>query len=49
MTAGRLIRIGLVVAGIWVALFLVGYWIFNSGGSEPGSGDGDPVQVVTTP
>jgi hypothetical protein len=46
VTAGRLIRIVLVVVGIWVALFLVGYWLFNSGGTVPGTGTGE---VVTTP
>jgi hypothetical protein len=47
MTAGRLLRIALVIAGIWVVLFVIGYWVFQSGGSTPGEGQGDIVQ--TTP
>lgn len=48
MTASRLIRIGLVILGIWVALFLVGFWLYDSDNTRPGDGQGEPVPGLTT-
>jgi hypothetical protein len=42
-------NIVLIVLAAVVVLWIVGYTLFNVGGSEPGSGEGDPVKVVTTP
>ena len=38
-----LTRIVLVVIGIWFTLTVVGYILFNLGGTVPGKGRGDPV------
>jgi hypothetical protein len=40
-------RIALVVVGIWLLLFVVGYVLFNLGGTTPGQGEGDPVELST--
>jgi hypothetical protein len=44
MTAGRLIRIAVVVLAIWVALVVIGFWMFNAGDTVPGSGEGIPFR-----
>jgi hypothetical protein len=49
MTTGRLIRIVLVIVGIWLVLLVVGYWVFNLGGSTPGEGEGERLSLRTTP
>jgi hypothetical protein len=45
----RVIRSILLLAGIAVALWLIGHAIFHIGDSAPGSGEGDPVPGLTTP
>jgi len=40
-------RIALVVVGIWLLLSVVAFVLFNVGGTAPGQGKGDPVQLST--
>jgi hypothetical protein len=42
----RILRIVLIVVAVVVVLWLIGYTLFNLGGSVPGTGTGD---IVTTP
>jgi hypothetical protein len=42
----RIVRIVVIVIAIIVVLWLVGYTLFNVGGTSPGTGTGD---VLTTP
>jgi hypothetical protein len=42
---GRLLRIVLIVVAILILLWIVGYILFNVGGTVPGSGEGDQLQI----
>jgi hypothetical protein len=42
----RILRIVLIVVAVVVIVWLIGYTLFNVGGTIPGTGTGD---VVTTP
>jgi hypothetical protein len=42
----RILRIVLIVVAVVVVIWLIGYTLFNVGGSVPGTGTGD---IVTTP
>jgi len=39
----------LIVLAAFFLLGVVGYVLFNSGGTSPGRGDGDPVSGLSTP
>ena len=43
----RVVRIVLIVLAIAVVLWIVGYFLFNLGGSEPGSGTGETITEPT--
>ena len=38
-------RIAIAVVAIWLLLFIVGYVVFNLGGTTPGQGEGDQIGV----
>jgi hypothetical protein len=40
-------RIAIAVVAIWLLLFVVGYVVFNLGGSTPGEGEGDQIGLST--
>jgi len=40
-------RIAIAVVAIWLLLFIVGYVVFNLGGTTPGNGEGDPIGLST--
>ena len=43
-------KIVLAVVGIWVALAVVGFALWNAGETVPDSGEGDPLtELRTTP
>jgi hypothetical protein len=42
------VRILLIVLAVAVVLYLVGYLIFNAGGSTPGSGTGETITGLST-
>jgi hypothetical protein len=42
----RILRIVLIVVAVVVVVWLIGYTLFNVGGTVPGTGTGD---IVTTP
>jgi hypothetical protein len=43
----RVVRIVLIVLAIVVAIWIVGYALFNVGGSTPGSGTGEMITEPT--
>jgi hypothetical protein len=45
----RVLRTVVLLAVAVVALWFAGKAIFHVGGEAPGTGEGDPVKVVTTP
>ena len=45
----RLITIAAIVAAVLIAVYLIGFVLFDLGGTDPGSGEGDPVTGLTTP
>jgi hypothetical protein len=51
MAAGHVIRIVLIVVGTLLVLnlvgFLIGYWVFESGGTMPESGTGGIITSRT--
>jgi hypothetical protein len=49
MATSRVLLIALVVAFGLVGLYFAGQTLFESEGRAPGSGEGEPVTVVTTP
>jgi hypothetical protein len=42
-------KIALAVIGVVIALTAVSLWLFNTGESAPGTGEGDPITGLTTP
>lgn len=40
-------RIALVVVALWLLLSVVAFVLWNLGGTTPGQGDGDPVELST--
>ncbi len=48
LSVPRWVRVLLIVLVVAVAIYLVGFVLFNTGGSMPGSGTGD-VLTQTTP
>ncbi len=40
-------RIVIAVVAIWLLLFVVGYVVFNLGGSTPGDGEGEQIGLST--
>lgn len=49
MATSRVLLIVLAVAFGVVGLYFAGQALFESEGTSPGSGEGEPVTVVTTP
>jgi hypothetical protein len=41
----RLLRIVLIVLALIILVYVIGYVLFNIGGTVPGSGEGDPLQT----